>query len=76
MNFFRKHEPLAHHGFEVAASSLTAVAHFVGSADFFGLDPGACAPGFMLSPAPESVGKIDLRVSVRSLCLCGEGFLE
>jgi len=24
----------------------------------------------------ESVGKIDLRVSVRSLCLCGEGFLE
>jgi len=25
---------------------------------------------------PESVGEIDLRASVRSLCLCGECFLE
>ena len=31
----------------------TAVAHSAGSNTFTACDPGACAPGFMLSPASQ-----------------------
>ena len=38
-----------------AALCVTAVARSAGSTAFFALDPGACAPGFMLSLASRAL---------------------
>jgi hypothetical protein len=38
----------------VTACRFHAVARFTGSIAFSNLDPGACAPGFMLSPASQA----------------------
>jgi hypothetical protein len=38
---------------------IATVARSAGSIYFLPLEPGACAPGFMLSPAPQAATHLD-----------------